>query len=123
MVFSLVLAASITAHAATSAKTQSSAYCTVKISQSLLNKKGKQYAKVKIKTYDMTGWYNTGAKVRITLRDGNGRYICSWIGKGGDTLKLGDDHSIYRIYVSYYDNPGNNFISQGNNFTNLGSVL
>ena len=55
MVFSLVPAASVTAHAATSAKTESSAYCTVKISQSLLNKKGKQYAKVKIKTYDMTG--------------------------------------------------------------------
>ena len=69
----------------------------------------------------MTGWYNTSAKVRITLRDGNGKYICSWIGKGGDTLKLGDDHSVYRIYVSYYDNPGNNFISQGNNFTNLGA--
>lgn len=49
------------------------------------------------------------------------RYICSWIGKGGDTPKLGDDHSVYRIYVSYYDNPGNNFISQGNNFTNLGA--
>ena len=121
MVFSMIPAASLTAHAATSAKTDSSAYCTVRISQSLINKRGKQYATVKIKTYDMTGWYNTGAKVRITLRDGNGKYICSWIGKGGDTLKLGDDHSVYRIYVSYYDNPGNNFISQGNNFTNLGA--
>lgn len=90
--------------------------------QSLINKKGKQYATVKFKTYDMTGWWNTGAKVRITLRDGNGRYITSWIAKGGDTFKLGDDHRTYRIYVSYYDNPGNNFISQGNNFTNLGSA-
>ncbi len=121
MVFSMIPAASLTAHAATSAKTDSSAYCTVKISQSLINKRGRQYATVKIKTYDMTGWYNTRAKVRITLKDGNGNYICSWIGRGGDTLKLGDDHSVYRIYVSYYDNPGNNFISQGNNFTNLGA--
>ena len=121
VLFSFVPAVSITAHAATSAKTESSAYCTVKISQSLLSKKGKQYATVKIKTYDMTGWCNTGAKVKITLRDGNGKYICSWIGKGGDTLKLGDDHSAYRIYVSYYDNPGNNFISQGSNFTNMGA--
>lgn len=121
MVFSLIHATSMTAHAATSAKTDSSAYCTVKISQSLINKRGKQYATVKIKTYDMTGRYNTGAKFRITLRDGNGKYICSWIGKRGDTLKLGDDHSVYRIYVGYYDNPGNNFISQGNNFTNLGA--
>lgn len=121
MVFSMIPTTSLTAHAATSAKTNSSAYCTVRISQTLINKRGKQYATVKIKTYDMTGWYNTGAKVRITLRDGSGKYICSWIGKGGDTLKLGDDHSTYRIYVSYYDNPGNNFISQGNNFTNLGA--
>ena len=121
MVFSMIPTTSLTAHAATSAKTNSSAYCTVRISQTLINKRGKQYATVKIKTYDMTGWYNTGAKVRITLRDGSGKYICSWIGKGGDTLKLGDDHSTYRIYVNYYDNPGNNFISQGNNFTNLGA--
>lgn len=120
MVFSLVPVTSTTTYAATSARTNSSAYCTVRISQSLLYKKGKQYATVKIKTYDMTGWYNTGAKVKITLRDGNGRYICSWIGKGGDTLKLGDDHSVYRIYVSYYDNPGKTIISQGNNFTNFG---
>ena len=118
MVFSMIPSASLTAHAATSAKTEPSAYCTVEISQSLLNQKGKQYAKVKIKTYDMAWWYNTGAKLRITLRDGNGKYICSWIGKGGDTLKLGDGHSVYRIYVSYYNNPVNNFISQGNNFTN-----
>lgn len=123
MVFSMIPAATMTASAATSAKTSSSSsYCTVNISQSLINKKGKQYATVKFKTYDMTGWWNTGAKVRITLRDGNGRYITSWIAKGGDTFKLGDDHRTYRIYVSYYDNPGNNIISQGNNFTNLGSA-
>lgn len=121
MVFSLIPAASLRAQAATSAKTDSSAYCTVRISQSLLNKSGTQYATVKIKTYDMLGWFNTGAKIRITLTDGCGNYICSWVGRGGDTLKLGDDHSVYRIYVSYYDNPGNNFISEGNNFDNLGA--
>ena len=121
MLCSMIPATSLTACAATSAKTDSSAYCTVRINQSLINKRGTQYATVKIKTYDMAGWYNTGAKVRITLTDGNGNYICSWIGKGGNTLKLGDDHSVYRIYVDYYDNPGNNFISQGNNFQNLGA--
>lgn len=48
---SLVPAASITAHVATSAKTSSiSSYCTVNVSQSLINKKGKQYATVKFKT-------------------------------------------------------------------------
>lgn len=123
MVFSMIPAASLTTSAATSAKTSSySSYCTVNISQSLINKKGKQYATVKFKTYDMAGWWNTGAKVRITLRDGNGRYITSWIAKGGDTFKLGDDHRTYRIYVSYYDNPGNSIISQANNFDNLGGA-
>jgi len=122
MAFAMIPATSLTASAATSAKTSSSSYCTVKISQSLINKKGKQYATVKFKTYDMAGWWNTGAKVRITLRDGNGRYVTSWIAKGGDTFKLGDDHRTYRIYVSYYDNPGRGIISQGNNFTNLGSA-
>lgn len=117
---------SISASAATRGDTGSSAYCTVRISQSLINKRGTQYATVKLKTYDMLGWYNTGAKVRITLRDGNGRYICSWVGKGGDTLKLGDDHRVYRIYVSYYNTPtSNNFFSRvitgGNNFINTGS--
>ena len=121
MVVSMLSVATLTASAATSATTSSSAYCTVNISQSLLNKPGLQYATVKFKTYDMTGLWNTGAKVCITLRDGNGKYITSWIAKGGDTFKLGDDHRTYRIYVSYYDNPGKNFISQGNNFTNLGS--
>ena len=121
MMMFMVFAVPTQSYAATSAKTSSSSYCTVKINQSLINKSGKQYATVKLKTYDMTGWWNTGAKVRVTLRDGNGRYITSWIAKGGDTFKLGDDHRTYRIYVDYYDNPGNNFISQGNNFTNMGA--
>ncbi|MBO5306287.1 MAG: hypothetical protein J6B12_05935 [Clostridia bacterium] len=121
MAFSVIPATTLQTSAVTSAKINSSSYCTVKINQSLINKKGKQYAKVKLKTYDMLGWFNSGAKVKITLKDGNGKFICSWVGKGGDTLKLGDDHSVYRIYVDYYNNPGNNFISQANNFSNLGS--
>lgn len=104
MVFSVVSTVSITASAATKGKPDSNTYCTVKISQKLLDKKCKQYATVKIKTYDASGWWNTGKKVRITLRDENGRYICSWIGKGGNTLKLGDDHKTYRIYVSRISN-------------------
>lgn len=127
MILSILPASTLDVSAATSAKTSSSSYCTVKISQSLLNKRGKQYAKVKIKTYDMLGWYNTGAKVRITLRDGNtNRYICSYVAKGGNTLKLGDDHRSYRIYVDYYDEPVTGGIfartfKAGNNFTNTGS--
>lgn len=122
MMFSVIPATSLSVSAATSGRTEHSTYCTVRISQKLINKRGTQYAKVKIKTYDMTGWWNTGAKVRITLRDGNGRYICSWIGKGGDTLKLGDDHSTYRIYVDYYESDKKGVIASGNNFINIGSA-
>lgn len=127
MAFSMLFATSITASAATTGKTGSSTYCTVRINQSLINKRGKQYAKVTLKTYSMGGWFNTGAKVRFTLKDVNGRYITSWIGKGGDTLKLGDDHRIYRIYVSYYNEPAkggifSRSITSGNNFINTGKA-
>jgi len=122
MVFSVLSASALAVSAATSGKTDDSIYCTVKIDQSLINKPGKQYATVKFKTYDMTGWWNTGAKVQITLRDGKDNYICSWVAKGGDTFKLGDDHSTYRIYVDYYENTSSNFIEAANNFTNLGSA-
>lgn len=121
MLLTMLPATALTATAATTARFGTSNYCTVNISNSLLNKRGTQYATVKLKTYDMTGWFNTGAKVRVTLKDGDGRYICSWIARGGDTLKLGDDHRTYRIYVDYYDAPGKSFITQGNNFVNLGS--
>lgn len=46
MVFSMIPAVSLTAYAATSAKN-----CTVRISRSLINKRCKQYATVKIKIY------------------------------------------------------------------------
>ena len=41
MMLSLLPTMSLTSHAATSSQIDSSAYCTVKISSSLLNKKGK----------------------------------------------------------------------------------
>ena len=120
MFASVMLGWAMPVDAATEANFGTSKYCTAKISKSLINKKGKQYATVKLRTYDMLGWMNSSAKVKITLKDGNGRYITSWVGKGGNTLKLGDDHSVYRIYIDYYDKPGNGIITQGNNFTNRG---
>lgn len=124
MVLSAIPMASVKASAATSGKIGSSTYCTVKINDSLINKRGRQYATVKLSTYDRLGWFNNRATVNVTLRDGRtGRYICSFTAKGGDTIRLGDDHSSYRIYVKVYDNPGNNFISAGNNFNNLGKQV
>ena len=100
------------ASAATRGKIDSSSYCTVQISNKLLLKRGKQYAKVKINTTDLAGWKNS-AKIRITLRDQYGNYITSFVTKGGTTIKLGDDHNVYRIYVETYNEPvKNNFWSK-----------
>lgn len=129
LLMALVMAVSlctIPAFAATSAKFDSNSYCEVKISNKLLNKKGKQYATVKLKTYDRwPGWWNNGAKVTVTMKDTKGRIIWKGQMKGGDTLKLGDDHAVYRLYFSAYKEPVKNNIwsktfTGGNNFTNTG---
>jgi len=73
----------------------------------------------------MFGLFNTGAKVKITLTDGNGNYITSWVAKGGDTLKLGDDHSVYRIYVDYYHDANiskYDWVSGAKDFENTGNA-
>lgn len=115
--------------AATRAEFDSGKYCEVKISQSLINKKGKQYAKVKLKTHaSFPSSWNSGGKVTVTMRDQYGRYIWSGQVKGGTTLKLGDDHSVYRIYVSVYKEPvtgswWKRSIASANNFDNLGKCV
>lgn len=99
--FSVASFGTVATHAATRGRTMDKTYCTVKISQKLLNKSGRQYASVKLNTG--TGWniFNTGRPIKVTLRDGQGRYICSWTAKGGDKIRLGDDHSEYRICLDY----------------------
>lgn len=115
------------ASASTQAKFTSGKYCEVRISQSLLNKRGKQYATVKLKTHAaFPSSRNSGGKTIVTMRDQYGRMIWQGQVKGGTTLKLGDDHSVYRIYVNVYNEPvtGSIFrqtIAGGNNFTNLGN--
>jgi len=113
--------------ASTAGKVNGSSYCTVNISDKLLNKRGKQYAKVTIKISDNMGW-NNNAKIRVTLRDQYGNYITSWVTKGGTTIKLGDDHSIYRVYIERYNEPssGNwffNIFTVGDNFINTGKAV
>jgi len=103
----------MSAQAATKGKTMDNSYCTVKISQKLLNKKGRQYATVKLSTGTAWNIFNTGRPIKVTLRDGRGKYICSWTAKGGDKIKLGDDHDTYRIYLDYanqnWDVTGNTY--------------
>lgn len=89
--------------------------CVVKVDSSLINKSRKQYATVKLNVYN--GKKTTSGYVLVTLTDMAGNII--WSGKkcGGDTLKLGDDYSAYKIYVSRYDS-GSGVISGGNDFIN-----
>lgn len=75
-------------------------------------------ASVKIYSYDMTG-HKTNGKMHVTLRSNTG----SWIWEGditsGDTLKLGNDHSQYRIYIAKKQYP-NTVIGNGDDFINVG---
>lgn len=103
-------------------------YCEVRISDNLLNKRGKQYATVKLQTYNSPNatWLKTNGKVNVIMRDEYGRHIWSGVKNGGDTLKLGDDHRVYRIYVSVYYEPSGGFwgwIADSNNFINSGKCV
>lgn len=125
LVFVFAISFSTQIMAATSASFESNDYCTVKISQSLMNSKKYKTATVKITTYDQIGWKSNG-KINVKLTDGNGNYIGTYQKKSGDTIKLGNDHSSYRIYISKYEEPVNGFwafIKSGNNFTNSGKCV
>ncbi len=128
LVLIMVLSLGVNAFAATTNRfNASNSYCTVKISQSLLRKPGYQTATVKLKTLDQLGW-SSGAKVVVTLKDDRGNTIWSGVKKATCTLKLGDDHSVYRIYVRpYYEPVTGGWIKQsiirGNNFTNAGKCV
>lgn len=99
------------------------AFCTVRINQNLLDKKGKQYATVTLRTYDVLGHGSKG-QMEIIMRDENGNHIWSGIRNSGVKLKLGDDHHIYRIYVRKHSAGGNNpnWKQQGDNFINNGAL-
>ncbi len=87
-------------------------YITVKLNA------GRTTGKIKIYTFDVTGW-KTSAKIHVTLRDGNGNWIWEGDTTSGSTLKLGNDHSIYRIYVRPASYP-NTVIGNGDSFINEG---
>ena len=118
------------AEAATRASfSDTNAYCNVKINDSLISKKGRQYATVKLKVFSILNGGGIGlsnhAKVQIRMTDEYGNHIWSGIKSGGTTLKLGDDHRVYRIYVKPYYEGGNNpdIIQQGINFNNAGKCV
>ena len=123
MVVALLVCSGISAFAATNGKVADGKYCTVKINQSLISKAGKQYATVKLEIRDQFNNFTNSGKVHIVLRDGNGKWLCEWDAKGGDTFKLGDDHATYRIYVHYYSSGKTDSISKANDFTNMGKTV
>ena len=59
----------------------------------------KKNAYIKIFTYDKLGW-KTNGQIHVTLRDNKGKWICEFDTSSGTKLKLGNDHSIYRVYVA-----------------------
>jgi hypothetical protein len=118
----------ITASAAStsSVKNVGSGYVTVKISQSLLNKKGLQYAKVQLQALKSNGKADYDSWVHVTLRDNKGKWICEFNQHTGANsvvdLKLGDDHSVYRIYVTKYEYRSGNWKTAADDFIRLGKT-
>ena len=127
MVLVLLACSSIPAFAATNGKVADGQCCTVKIEKSLRDQYksgGKvQYATVKLEIRDQFNKFTNSGKVRIVLRDGDGKWICEWNARGGDTFKLGNDHAVYKIYVYYYSSGKNDTISVGNDFINRGKTV
>ena len=71
--------------------------CTARISQSLLNQRSYKTATVRLnlKAY---GRNASNAVVYVVMRDERGNVI--WEGNhSGGTLKLGNDHAVYRISI------------------------
>ena len=117
----LIKIASPKAKSSYTAFTDSGNCCMVKIDSSLINKSGKQNATVKLKTYNSVNNKSTNGKVVVTLKDTAGNTIWSGVKSGGDTIKLGDDYPVYKIYVTSYDS-GSGVIADGNDFINLGKT-
>ena len=87
-------------------------YTTVKLNTN----KGDGY--IYVYTYDSFG-KKTSGQIHVTLRDGNGKWICEFDTSSGARLKLGSDHEVYRVYIAKKQYP-NNVIGQGDDFINVG---
>ena len=89
-------------------------YTTVYLSK---NNKGKlQNGKIKVYSYNSVTGRKTNGKIHILLRTTGGRWICEFNTTSGSTLKLGNDHAAYRVYISAQD-----LHCQAKNFLNDGA--
>lgn len=84
----------------------------------------RQNGYIKIHTYNCVKGNHTGscwgsgetnAKLCVTLRDTRGNWICQFDTTSRTKLKLGNDHSAYRVYIACRQDLG-----AAANFDNLG---
>ena len=90
-------------------------YTTVKLNRNVTN------GYMRIHTYDQLGVKSSG-EIHVTLRDAKGNWICEFDTKSGSKLKLGNDHSEYRVYIAKKSYP-NTIIGQGDDFINRGKCV
>ena len=87
-------------------ETGSDSYYNVTLNSSIANSIWKRYAKVRLKTRNSVDKRESNARVHVKITDQYNNWLSEFDSKGGETLKLGNDHSGYRIYVSYYKSNG-----------------
>lgn len=75
-------------------------------------------AYIKIYSYDDWG-KKTSGQMHVVLRDYKGKYIWEGDISSGDKLRLGDDNSEYRVYISKKKYP-DGIIGDGDDFINVG---
>lgn len=75
-------------------------------------------AYIKIYSYDDWG-KKTSGQMHVVLRDYKGNYIWEGDISSGDKLRLGDDNSEYRVYISKKKYP-DGIIGDGDDFINVG---
>ena len=90
-------------------------YTTVRLSNT------KKNGYIRIYTYDQTGRKSSG-KIHVTLRTTSGKWICEFDTTSGTKLKLGKDHSAYRVYVAKRKY-SNSIKGQGDDFINCGKCV
>lgn len=74
--------------------------CTVRLSDKIMNKRGRQYATVTLDVRNSPFNWKTKHKVTVTMKDERGRLIWKGITSGKQKLKLGNDHRTYVITVT-----------------------
>lgn len=82
--------------------------------------------KIKICSFAKKAFSNTKgtlnkAKLHVTLRDTNGKWICEFDTTSTSTLKLGNDHKAYKVYVRPVQTNGSGIVSTAKDWNNSGA--